>query len=135
MASAFGAKANRTLWKVFTSIRTHRGINRRSRPTLFVKLPRLQWSPTRMPPLSPFLRNKFLDVFAQQIRFEINGVSDLPFPQRGDFVSVRNDPDAKALLVDAGDRQADAIHGNRTFEDHVAHDLGWRCNVEHVVLF
>ena len=40
----------------------------------------------------------------------------------------------KLLLLHAGDRQADAIHGHRAFEHHVAHHLRRRGNVQHVVL-
>src|SRR6516164_7156521 len=106
MATIFGARANRTLREVFTFIKMGWVASRESRPTMFGKSLRHQWSRTRPPPSNPFLRNKLLDVFAQQIRFEVDGISDLPFPQRSDFVGVRNNPDAKAFLLHARHRQA-----------------------------
>src|SRR5215469_7828302 len=134
MANMFGAKANRVWWRDSTFTKMPRGTMPWSGPSRSAKSLHHQWSRTRTQPLSPSLRNKLLHVFAQQISFEVNGISNFSLSQCRDFVSVRYDPDAKALLVDARDRQADAIHRNRTLGDDITHHFGRRGDVEHVVL-
>src|SRR5581483_9901444 len=47
---------------------------------------------------------------------------------------MRDDPDAKTVFADAGDREAHAVDGDGTLVDDVTHDFRRRGNVEHVVL-
>jgi len=78
--------------------------------------------------------NKFLDVFAEQIGFEIHGVAHFALPQGGDFVGVGDDPDAEILFFDARHSEADAIDGDGTLRDDITHHFRRRSDVEHVIL-
>jgi len=75
-----------------------------------------------------------LDIFAQQIGFQIHRVAHLAFAQHGNLKGMRDDPDAETFLLDGGHGQADAVHGHRSFEYEVAHDLRRRGNIENVIL-
>src|SRR5437588_12057518 len=56
--------------------------------------------------------NELFDVFANQIRFEIDRVAKLALAQSRCFVCVRDDPDTKPFLPNARHRQADAVHSD-----------------------
>src|SRR6266536_4951351 len=68
-------------------------------------LPSATWPPraARVP-----CSEKFFNILAKQIGFEIDGISDLPFVERRHFVGMRNDPDAKITPDNCRDSEADA---------------------------
>src|ERR1043166_4252398 len=78
-------------------------------------------------------REEFLDVFAEQVGFEIHRITDLALAQRRHIVSVGNDPDAETFLGDCGDGEADAVQCNRTFEHEVTHHLRGRGDFKDVI--
>src|ERR1700720_1234512 len=76
---------------------------------------------------------EFLDVLPEQIGFDIDGVADLPSAQGRPRQRKRNNPDAEALLADAGHGQADAVDRNRALSNDIAQHRSWRRDVEHMV--
>jgi hypothetical protein len=76
---------------------------------------------------------KLFDVFTEEVGFKIHGIADLAFAKRGDFISVRDDPDAETVFLHGSDGEADAIERDRTFVDHVAHDFGRCGDIEDVI--
>jgi hypothetical protein len=78
--------------------------------------------------------DEMLDIFAQQIGFQIHCVAHLPFAQHGNIKGMGDDPDAETFLLYGGHRQADTVHCHGSFEDEVTHDLGRRGNIENVIL-
>src|SRR2546429_7412362 len=55
---------------------------------------------------------KLLDVFAQQIRLQIYGITWFALAQGGDFPGVWNNPNSKASLSHLRDGETDAVDGN-----------------------
>ncbi len=78
--------------------------------------------------------HELIDVFAEDIGFEIDQITGAAGLEIGDIARVRDDPDAEPVAADAGDGQADAIDGDRAFLDDVAHDGRRRFDVEDVIL-
>src|SRR5687767_10618412 len=70
------------------------------------------------------------DIFCEHVGFEVDERSGFAFAQGGYFVSVRNDPNAESLFGNFGDGQADAVDGDRSFENEVAHQFARRFNFE-----
>jgi len=60
-----------------------------------------------------------LDVFGEQIGFQVDLVSLLERRQPGDLEGVRDDPQAKSVPQDLGDGQADPVDGDGTLFDDV----------------
>src|SRR5579883_1420482 len=67
--------------------------------------------------------DELMDVLAEDVGLQVYRVAHRTLAQRGDFVGVRYDPDAKAFFSDRGHRQADAVHSHRTFEDEITHHV------------
>lgn len=65
-----------------------------------------------------------LDVFGEEVGFEVHGVADLALMQGGDGEGVRDDPKAETFREHFGHGEADAIDGDAAFEDEVAQDFG-----------
>src|SRR5436305_1161495 len=75
-----------------------------------------------MPGLSPSIQtDKFFDVFAEQIGFEVHGIADFTLAERSNFVSVRNDPDAEFFFLYARNREADAFDHARFLDNSSKH--------------
>src|SRR5438105_11201287 len=101
-------------------------------------------SPLRLPPLhnadlfalglASSGAEKFLDVLSQQISFEVDCISHFSLAQRGDLISMWNDPNPEIFSADARHGKADAIHRDRAFEDDITHHVWRGGNVEHMVI-
>src|SRR5581483_768750 len=66
---------------------------------------------------------QLLDVLADQIDLEVDVLELALLRQRGGGLRVRDDRDLEAAPVDAVDREADAVDGDRAFLDDVAEQL------------
>src|ERR1700688_4468036 len=78
--------------------------------------------------------NKFLDVFADKIGFEVQSVSYFSFPQRCHVVGVRDDPNPEALFLHSRHSQADSIDSDRTLGDDISHHVGRSSDIQDVIL-
>ena len=67
--------------------------------------------------------NKSFDVFADQVRFQVDGIAHFAFLQRCHLARVRNDPNFKAFPPHRRHRQADAVHRDRSLENDIAHNV------------
>src|SRR5207247_7991220 len=64
-----------------------------------------------------------LDVLAQDVCLQIHPISNFPLAQSRHFICVRDNPDLKLILLNAGDGQTDSVHSNRALQHYIAHDL------------
>ncbi len=77
---------------------------------------------------------EFFDVFAEEIGFEVDLGAGGPLAQGGDLVGVRDDPDPESARDEVGDGEADAVQGDRSFEDDIAHDVGRGGDIQEPIL-
>ena len=75
-----------------------------------------------------------MDVFAENIGFQIHRVSNSAFPQGRGCIGMGNDPNPKTTFADRRDGQADPIDSDGTLEHQVPHHFRQRGNFEHMVL-
>src|SRR5436190_2530598 len=118
----------------FIISKTHQASSGLFSPAVFAKLRRPRWSPTTKSSSGSLRTDKLLHVFAEQVCLEVHGISNRALAQRGVFIRVRNDPDAKTFFAHTGDGEADSVHGDGSFEDNVTHHFRRRGDVEHVIL-
>lgn len=71
--------------------------------------------------LAPLLEQA-LDVFADEVRFQVDVIADLLEAEGRDLRGVGNDGDAEAAVGDIVDRQADPLHGDGTLGNAIAQD-------------
>src|SRR5665213_1893007 len=105
--------------RVRSITRTSRAGNTTSSPARWWKSGRIRVETLRRGPCS----NKPFDEFAQQVGFQIDGATHLTFVQGRDLPGVRNDPNIKTPAPHRRHRQADAVHGDGTFENDIAHEI------------
>ncbi len=68
---------------------------------------------------SPITTQLLLDILGQHVGFEIHRIADLQRPQRGDLERVRNQGHAEPIGLHIDQRQAHAIHGDRSLAGHL----------------
>src|SRR2546425_549577 len=74
------------------------------------------------------------DILGQNVGLEIHSVTNAAVAQSGLFVGVGNNPNFKSPLPHGCDRQADSIHGNGSFNNHVAQECRSRAYLEQPVI-
>src|SRR5256885_7155586 len=67
---------------------------------------------------------EFLDVLREHVGFEVDLVARLELAERGRLERVRHERDRESPLVEARDRQARPLDGDRALVDRVAEQLG-----------
>src|SRR6266511_1507789 len=67
-----------------------------------------------------------LDVFGDQVDFEVDGRTDAFVPERRDGEGVRDGGDVERIVAERGHGEADAVDRDRTLLDDVAQHLGGR---------
>ncbi len=77
---------------------------------------------------------ELLDVFAEEIGFEVDLGAGGPLAQGGDLVGVGDDPDPESAGDQVGDREADAVQGDGAFEDDIAHNFGRGGDIQEPIL-
>src|SRR5689334_7599564 len=87
------------------------GSNVYAHPLRFPSLPSLHAEPGDL--------HRADDVFPDQVALEIDAIAGLRPSQIGVLHRERNDLDVQPIRAQPGDRQADAIDGNRSLQDDV----------------
>src|SRR3954463_12965278 len=64
-------------------------------------------------------------VFREDVDLEVDLAAGLEHPERGHLERMPDERDVKSAVANSGDRQRDAVGGDRAFFDAVAQDL-WR---------
>src|SRR6478672_9426358 len=64
---------------------------------------------------------QLLHVLGHYVHLDVDRRAGALRPERGDRRSVRDDGDAERLVVEVEDREADAVHGDRTLLNAIAH--------------
>src|SRR5260221_5379389 len=77
--------------------------------------------------------DELVDVLAEEVGFQVHRVADRAFAQGGRLERVGDDPDAEFLFAHGRNGEAYPVHGDGTFENDVAHHVGWRGDFEDVV--
>ena len=85
------------------------------------------------PPVASTSLKQLLNIFPKQVRFQIHRVTNFSFTQDRDRQCVRNNPNAETFFINAGDRKADAVNRNRTFQNHITQHARRRGDFEDVI--
>ena len=64
------------------------------------------------------------DIFSEDVHFEIHGIARFAFAQCGDLPRMRNNPDREMIAAKVGDREADAVEGDRALRNDQRHERG-----------